>query len=159
MKYFADVRTLEELKAAYRRLAMQHHPDVGGAAEVMKAINNEHDALFERLKKQHNAQVDEAHRTTETPEEFRAIIETLLRLEGLEVELCGSWLWIGGNTRAHKEALKVAGCRWSSSKKLWYWRHAEDGRRWHKGNQTMGQIRAKCGSQIYRSGHMDELPA
>lgn len=159
MKYFADVRTLEELKAAYRRLAMQHHPDVGGDAEVMKAINNEHDALFERLKKQHNAQADEAHRTTETPEEFRAIIETLLRLEGLEVELCGSWLWIGGNTRAHKEALKAAGCRWSSSKKLWYWRHAEDGRRWHKGNQTMGQIRAKYGSQIYRTGHMDELPA
>lgn len=156
MKYFINVTTLDELKKQYRRLAMIHHPDVGGDPETMKAINNEHDVLFESLKKQHNdrAAADETgktYATTETAEEFRDIVEKLLRMDGLEVELCGSWLWIGGDTRKHKDELKSAGCRWSSNKKLWYWHHAEEGRRWHKGSATMNQIRNKYGSQTFRS--------
>lgn len=157
MKYFANCKTLEDLKKEYRRLAMLHHPDVGGTVEEMQAINAAYDALHEVLKQAHNQTADEYHQTTETPEEFRQIIETLLRMDGLEVELCGSWLWIGGNTRAHKEELKAAGCRWSSNKKLWYWRHAEEGHRWHKGNKTMNQIRSKYGSQTFRSGGADRL--
>ena len=122
-QYFENVKTLDELKKQYRRLAIKYHPDMGGSTEIMQQINAEHDRLFEQLKTQHNASADEYHQTTETPEEFRAIIELLMKLDGLEIELAGAWLWIGGNTRAHKEALKAAGCRWSSNKKLWYWRH------------------------------------
>ena len=49
MMYFTGVNTLDELKAAYRRLSLKHHPDCGGDEETMKAINAEH---FEELKKQ-----------------------------------------------------------------------------------------------------------
>ena len=147
--YFENVRTLDELKAEYRRLVKLPHPDCGGDPETMKAINNEHDKLFEELKRQHNARADEFHQTTETAEEFREIIEKLLQLDGLTVELCGSWLWIGGNTWEHKDALKAAGCRWSSNKKLWYWHHAEEGRSWHQGKKTIGEIRSKYGSQVF----------
>ena len=157
MKYFINVTTLDELKKQYRRLAMIHHPDVGGDLETMKAINAEYDEMHEILKAAHNQQADEHHQTTETPDEFRDIVERLLRMDGLEVELCGSWLWIGGNTREHKDELKAAGCRWSSNKKLWYWHHAEDGRRWHKGSATMNQIRNKYGSQTFRSGGAERL--
>ena len=155
--YFANVRTLEDLKKEYRRLAMKHHPDRGGDLETMKAINAEHDRLFNILKDQHNARADadttgKTYRTTETAEEFRSIIDLLLRLSGLTVELCGSWLWIGGNTREHKEALKAAGCRWSNNKKLWYWRHPEDAQRFHKGRTySMNNIRSKYGSQVFDS--------
>ena len=145
-QFFKNVNSLDELKKEYRRLVMINHPDHGGDTATMQAINAEHDALFEALKAKHNAEHDEDHQTTETPEEFREIIEALLRMDGVEVELCGSWLWIGGNTRAHKDDLKAAGCRWSSSKKLWYWRHAEDAHRWHRGRSTIGQIRTKYGS-------------
>lgn len=149
MKYFTNINTLDELKAAYRRLSMKHHPDRGGDTATMQEINAEHDELFERLKKQHNASADEFHQTTETPEEFREIIELLLKLDGLTVELCGSWLWIGGDTRQHKETLKAAGCRWSNNKKLWYWHHAEEGRKWRRGKATMSDIRSKYGSQVF----------
>ena len=147
-KYFT-AKNLDELKAEYRRLVKKYHPDCGGTDEIMKEINREHDRLFEELKAKHNAKADEYHQTTETAEEFRQIIEALLNLEGLVVELCGSWLWISGQTMKHKDALKAAGCRWSSNKKMWYWRHEEDGRRWHKGNRTIGEIRTKYGSQVF----------
>ena len=162
MTYFMNCKTLDELKSEYRRLAMIHHPDVGGDTATMQAINAEYDRLHNILRDAHNQTADEQHQTTETAEEFRTIIETLLRMDGLEVELCGSWLWIGGNTREHKDELKAAGCRWSSNKKLWYWRHAEDGHRWHKGNKTMAQIRTKYGSQTFRSNgsrHLEEATA
>lgn len=147
-KYFT-AKNLDELKAEYRRLVKKYHPDCGGTDEIMKEINNEHDRLFEELKAKHNAKADEYHQTTETAEEFREIIEALLNLDGLVIELCGSWLWISGQTMKHKDALKAAGCRWSSNKKMWYWRHEEQGRRWHKGNRTIGEIRTKYGSQVF----------
>ena len=83
MKYFTNINTLDELKAAYRRLSMKHHPDRGG------------------------------------------------------------------DTRQHKETLKAAGCRWSNNKKLWYWHHAEEGRKWRRGKATMSDIRTKYGSQVF----------
>ena len=46
MKYFIECKTLDELKKEYRRLAMIHHPDVGGTVEAMQAINAEFEALF-----------------------------------------------------------------------------------------------------------------
>ena len=111
MKYFVNVTTLEELKKQYRRLAMIHHPDCGGSTEAMQEVNDEHDRLFEILKKQHNERAaadttGKTRATTETPEEFRRIVDLLLHLDGLDIELCGSWLWIGGNTKQHKEELK-----------------------------------------------------
>lgn len=155
MKFFANCETLDELKAEYRRLAMKHHPDRGGDVETMKAINAEHDALFELLKKQHNDSADEYHQTTETAEEFREVIAALLKLDGLTVELCGCWLWISGNTREHKEALKAAGCRWSKQKMMWYWRHPEDKRSYYRSKSTMSDIRQKYGSQVFRGATED----
>lgn len=154
MKYFDNPQTLDDLKKQYRRLAMQYHPDTNPGreaemTEIMKVINEEHDHLFDRLKAQHNASHDEHHQTTETAEEFREIISVLLKLDGLIVELCGSWLWIGGNTREHKDALKAAGCRWSNNKKMWYWRHPENAGHWHRSKTTMGDIRSKYGSQVF----------
>lgn len=152
MTYFTNCNNLDDLKREYRKLAFKHHPDCGGDLETMKAINNEYEAMQSKLKDAHNATADEYHKTTETAAEFIAIIELLIKLQGLEIELCGSWLWIGGNTKEHKEALKAAGCHWSQNKKLWYWHHVEEGRKWRRGKTTINEIRAKYGSQTIVDG-------
>ena len=41
MKYFTNVRTLEELRKEYKRLVKQYHPDNGGDTETIKEINAE----------------------------------------------------------------------------------------------------------------------
>ena len=149
MKYFTTCTTLDELKKEYRRLAMANHPDRGGDEATMKAINAEYASRFEVLKSQHNTTADACHKTTEAPEEFISIINALLKVPGLVVELCGSWLWISGDTRPNRETLKAAGCRWSSGKKMWYWRHQEDGAHWSHGKKSMDQIRKTYGSQVF----------
>lgn len=44
-------RPLEELKKAYRDLALKHHPDCGGTNEAMKLINAEYEDLFKRIER------------------------------------------------------------------------------------------------------------
>ena len=153
--YFSNCKNLDELKKQYRRLAMKYHPDMGGSTEIMQQINAEHDTLFEMLKKQHNASADEYHKTTETPEEFRSVIDFLMKFDDLEVELVGSWVWCGGNTKPHKDELKAAGFRWSQNKSRWYWHHPEAGHKWRRGKATMDEIRRKYGSQVFSGGHED----
>ena len=150
--YFKNCGTLEELKKQYRRLAMKYHPDCGGSTEIMQAINAEQDALYEKLKKQKKENADKYHETTETAAEFRDIIEALLKFGEIVVELCGSWVWVSGNTKPHREQLKALGLRWSQNKKQWYWHHEEPGRKWRRGNTSMEEIRRKYGSQIFNGG-------
>lgn len=145
--YFTNCKTLDNLKHEYRRLVMQHHPDRGGDTATMQAINAEYEKLHEQLKNSWNASHSADQQCTESPAEFRDICEALLKLDGLEIELCGSWLWIGGDTYNHKDALKAAGCRWCNTKKMWSWHHAEPGAKFSRGKRTMQEIRGKYGSQ------------
>jgi len=49
MKYFKNVRTVEELKKVYKKLARENHPDMGGDTAIMQAINNEFEMLLATL--------------------------------------------------------------------------------------------------------------
>lgn len=157
--FFDRCSTLGELKKLYHAAAMKHHPDRGGDDDTMKAINAEYEARFQALKQSHSAQTTTARATSESAGDFVQIIDHLLRLDGLEVELCGRWLWIGGNTKANKEHLKACGCRWSKRKGLWSWHFAEDGDSWHRGTKSMSQIRSKYGSTRFTATERDPLPA
>ena len=119
MKYFTNCKTIEEAKKLYRRLAMENHPDRGGDLDTMKAINAEYDEFFNTFKAQHNAaaKTTGARPINETPEEFRQVIDKIINIPGIIIELCGSWIWISGETRAFKDQIKAAGCFWANKKK------------------------------------------
>ena len=123
--YFKPMpETLEELKGQYRKLAFQYHPDRGGNDEAMKAVNNEYDELFPRLKKVHRARDGETYtkESTETPEQYREIINVLLQLHmnGVDIEIIGSFIWLSGNTKPYKDEIKALGFKWSQNKTAWY---------------------------------------
>ena len=66
-------------------------------------------------------------------------------LPGIKVELCGSWMWVTGDTRQHKETLKAAGYRFSGKKVAWYW-HAPGYAKLTRRVWAMDEIRATFGS-------------
>lgn len=154
MKWFTNPQTLEELKKQYKQLALKHHPDLGGNTADMQEINNEYDKLFETLKNTHKTVDGKTYtaqtETTETAAEFRDIINQLINLEGINIELCGSWLWITGNTKEHKEVLKSLHFRWSKSKCAWYY-HTEDYKKSSKKSYSLDEIRDLYGSETIKS--------
>lgn len=152
MKWFVNIQTLEELKKEYRNLAFIHHPDRGGSEQNMKEINSEYDELFEKIKNVHQTFEGNIYNTetTETKEEFKDIINRIIILEGLVVEICGSWIWITGETLLHKEVLKELKFRWSKSKKAWYY-HREGYRKFGNKNFSLDDIRSMYGSEFIES--------
>ena len=144
--YFNQCLTLQELKAAYKKLAMINHPDRGGDLEEMKRINAEYDEVFQILKDKYNADAKPGRETTEVPEQFRDIIVQIMELENIEIELIGSWIWVSGDTRSNKELFKQLGFRWASKKKMWYWR-ADEYKSFSRGNKSIQEIRDTYGSE------------
>jgi len=168
-KYFKDCKCIEDVKKMYRKLCKEYHPDLHGAAteEIMKAINAEYEIAFERYRNVHETadstadskQTYTAHTdTTETPEEFRKIIERLITCEGLEISIVGRWIWAEGNTYPHKEILKELGFKFASKKKAWYWHREGDGCKSRKG-LSMDSIKAKYGCETFTAAKNRRLAA
>lgn len=153
MRFFLNVGTLEELKKEYRTLAMKHHPDRGGDLETMQAINAEYDEVFKRVKNLHTNANGETYEkeTQEQPDEFRNIIEILLRMQGVHIEVIGSFIWLSGDTKVYKDQIKELGFKWSSNKKMWY-KSPEGYRRMTKKNHSIDEIRGMFGVQYEGNG-------
>lgn len=153
-KWFANCRTAEDCKARYHELVKKYHPDNGGSGQEIKEIISQFKEVWRRLKDIHYSSEKQEYykaetETTETAEGFIDIISKLSRLEGVIIEMCGSWLWLSGNTYPFRQELKEWGCRWSTGKKKWYytfdpWKPT----RFHK---SMNEIRRDYGSAIVRT--------
>lgn len=150
MKFIKNVETLEELKKAYKKLALKFHPDRGGTDEEMAQINNEYDELFEQLKNIHRNKDGEFYQkeSTETPQEWREIISKLLvlKMENVLIEVIGSFLWVSGNTKPYKDELKVLGLKWGRKKQAWYL-SPKGYKRYGKRDYKMDEIRGMYGSK------------
>lgn len=147
MKYFIGIKTLEELKKEYKRLVIVYHPDRGGDEEEMKVINAEYDIVFNRVKHVHKNMKGEFYEkeTKETPSEFKDLINKLMRLKNIEIEIIGSFVWVGGDTKPVKEQLKELKFRWHSTKKLWYL-PPEGYKKYHNKTYSMDEIRSMYGT-------------
>lgn len=152
--YFKNCKTLEQLKAEYKKLALKNHPDCGGDEEVMKAINKEYDQVFPKLKNIHTNKDGEHYEkeNTETVEEFKDIITQLMKMEMVTIEIIGSFIWVSGNTKPHKEALKNLGFKWHSKKLCWYKSPEGYRRSGGKKNYGMDEIREMYGVQFEGTG-------
>ena len=153
MKWFTNCKTLEDLKAEYKKLVFKHHPDRGGDTATMQEINGEYEVMFERVKNIHRNKDGETYEkeNTEKPNEFRDTIEKLIKMSGVHIEIIGCFIWVSGNTKPYKDDLKEIGFKWHSKKVCWYLAPADYKKRSKKEFQ-MNEIRNMYGVQFEADG-------
>lgn len=119
---------------------MQYHPDRNAAGkEMMQAINAAYTAL-----KDYTGDAGQAD--TDYTEHLSDAINAVLDLAGVEVEVCGCWVWLWGQTKQYKDAIKAAGYKWAPKKGGWYYR-PDDYKSYNRGAWSMDKIRDVHGSK------------
>ena len=130
----------EDTKAAYRAACKKYHPDINPVGEeMMKIINQAFDALKDYTGEMRSEQTDYG-------DLLNNALNAISGLPTLVIEICGSWVWVTGETRQHKDTLKEAGFKWAAKKKAWYFRPEEFLSR-SKGTKSLDEIREKYGSK------------
>lgn len=117
MKYFVNIKSLEELKNTYRKLIFQLHPDKGGSTAEFQAMKNEYDIIFKKLQ----FASENKQEKTENCNTFTDIMDKLVNFPNLEIDIIGTWIWLGGNTYHIKDDIKALGFMWSSGRKKWFY--------------------------------------
>jgi hypothetical protein len=149
MIYFKECRTIEEVKAMYKLLAKQYHPDLGGDTATMQAVNSEYAFACAKILKGENLSQEDTDEQIRLSEEYRAVIDKLMPLASILIEVVGNWIWVTGNTYPVKKQLKEAGLYYASKKIAWYYRAEEFMTTGSK--KSLDEIRAKYGSETVRS--------
>lgn len=166
MKWFKEIKTLEELRALYKKLVIQHHPDNGGSEENIKEINSEYDLLFKKLKSGYENSENYKNATDRQKQTYdfvkdrmlREMIIKLCRYPGLIIELCGVWIYVFGTTKTYKDELKALGLHYASRKKCWYI-HFDDYVKHGKKQVNMSHIRSKYGSVVVHAEDKNHITA
>lgn len=154
-KYFSNCATNEELKKAFKEWCKKLHPDNGGDVEEFKQMKAEFEQMFDKVGNVFRNKQGETYTKAnyhETAKEYMDIIEKIINYKGCIIELIGTWLWVSGNTRDYKDALKSLGFKYQAKKTAWYMTKDEmTYKKKHKSNYTMNDIRAMWGSEIIDS--------
>ena len=156
-KYFKDVNTLEELRRQYRDLLKKYHPDnKDGSTQATQEINAEYDKLFKVLKNRHESKsADNKESNTKTDfnnmkydfsedAKLREVLQQIITFEGINIEVCGSWIW-AFNSYNYRKELKELGFKYAHNKKAWYFHTEAFRKRSHK-KLSMEDIRNYYGS-------------
>lgn len=147
---------LKSVKTAYFKACKTYHPDKNPAGlEMMKAVNEAY-ASLKTIDFSQPFNFDPSQSVRDYGEALNTAILATQNLPGVDLELCGAWLWLSGNTREFKTEIKTAGFRWAPKKYKWYFRPADYKSR-SRGKYTMDEIRDKYGSSCVKPERRDAL--
>lgn len=139
----------EAIKKAYRKACSKYHPDKGGSLKMMQAVNQAYEVLRE-----FEGAVDAG--SEGYAEALNEAINKIINLQGINIEVCGAWIWVTGETKFHKAILKEAGFWWAKKKVAWYFR-PDDWKSAGRGKWSLDRIRDQHGSTKVDTKENDKM--
>lgn len=141
--------TLDMVKKAYRNACKSFHPDVNPAGmAMMQAVNEAYESL---CAESFPISFNENDISSSYGEELNNALNSIIGCIGIEIEICGAWIWVSGSTKPHKQLLKDTGFFWSRQKEMWYFRPKSQKLRFYRGSSSIDEIRFKYGSEEIRT--------
>ena len=176
MNYFSDCHTPNDVKALYKTLAQEHHPDVSGydSTRIMQDINAAYLIALQNLHKYEtrSSSNGKSHTYYYNEERERAsmnIVETLIKAkfsQAVTIELLGSWVWVSGIARGsddmeihkslkhptikRKDNTPASLLKWHSKRELFYWSPPNSHSKYNA-RASFQDLRYTYGSQAFKS--------
>lgn len=152
-QFFKGVDTFEVLKKKFKQFAKWLHPDVSD-------YENSQEAFIELQKQYEQAEkiiksgkkVDDVE--VSVPQDVKDAISKISDLEGVEIKIRGTWVWVAGVSREDKdkhEVLRGAGFRYGSKANEWYFASETNGQKKKRGRgYNAEQLKDKWGEQTIK---------
>ena len=164
--FFENCADVDAARKRYYKLAQVYHSDTGaGDDDTMRIINDQFSAYVGRSAAADTipalpAGVIALPEHCETPAavgeaaEYMTVIAALVSIPDIMVEIVGSWVWVSGDTKAHKDEIKAARLHFSGQRREWYWHPVDEtkpARRFRASKLSMDEIRDKYGCVMVKS--------
>lgn len=128
--YFYNLTTPDEVKSMYNVLAKEHHTSL----TTMAIINAEYHVKLRSMNGQRNGK--HAYYYNERNEQATIMhLQTCLEsgifghMNGVEVNIVGTWIWAYGDTYPHRATLASLGFTRDYKRRMWYWKPNNEYRR------------------------------
>jgi len=146
----------DEVKKVFRKLINQYHPDKeGGDVHFSQLLNQAWESLRKFDQVTFTGEAD--GQSENLSEVLKTAIDQIKNLDGLNIEICGTWIWVTGETKRHKEKLKESKFFYSKNKTAWYFKTGTAKRR--GSSKSLDDIRESHGSQVVKRNYKKRLAA
>jgi hypothetical protein len=152
--YFINFSEVSQIKKEYHRLALINHPDRGGNTEIMQEINAQYQEALAKCDRQTSKGSDnKTHTYYYNQEVEQAIMDKIaeilsLKLDGIEVWLIGTWIWVGGETYPHRKILNEIGLSYNGKRKKWQFHTGSKYRRYSQ-SSNFADLAATYGAKKF----------
>jgi len=154
---FASCAGVQQIKNLMREYAKRLHPDLNpgiddGEFKSMSAAY--HAELQNRHLETHTDDIGKAHKYYYNEQNEQEILDKVaellaLNLNGVVIDLVGTWIWVSGETRANRTALKSAKMRYHGKRAMWYWRKAAYKTRYS--DKSFSELKSAYGCKTFES--------
>ena len=157
--YFSNCNSTEQVKARYKSLVKQWHPDLNPTTQaechtVMVEINNQYERAI-KVAYREEAGENFSQKEEDALVGLADVLNGIVHLPGIKIEICKFWVWVTGDTRPLAATFSSLGFRFSGPKQAWYF--APDLGKKKRGYYSMDQIRAKYGSEEIKTKPRTQL--
>jgi len=115
------IKDIDTLKKQYFQLAKKYHPDSGGTTFQFQELQNEYEKLFKNLLNGGSLNEEQKENEIVIDKAIRNIIDAIINIDGINIEVIGKWLWVGGNTYPVYQILKSSGLTFIKKAGIPYW--------------------------------------
>jgi hypothetical protein len=150
------IKDLDSLKKEYFKLAKKYHPDAGGTTAQFQELGKEYDKLLKAILSGSTLNTEQKNNEVVIDKAIRDVIDSIISLQGINIELLGKWLWVSGDTYPVHKQLKAAGLVFIKKDKVPYWvyKGVESSSR---GGASLEEIKAKYGVQTFTPRSQQKL--
>jgi DNA repair exonuclease SbcCD ATPase subunit len=156
-QFFKNIASLEELKKAYKKFTKWLHPDVSdyeNADEAFKALQKQYEQAEKLIAQGKTVEAEQIN--VDISEFLKNAINNISHLEGIEIKIKGTWVWVAGVERentAYHDVLKANGFRFGGKALEWYLADETAGAKKRRGRgYSADQITEKFGEVKVKEG-------